>query len=208
MRSQITTTQINDAGAAVHSKPQEDFNGLLTQLNSAVSKNPTASGASVSSRGATVASANARAASYQSQLDALNSSVANAKQNNWIGYMKALKALPQQMANTGVNGGGTESSLVRLNAAYGGANNDIDREVLSQRTTLEQQLAAAKATANAARKAGASSGSSSSSNYITNANGNIISESQQAELNSIIQRMGAAGYSDNEILQILQSAGF
>ncbi len=185
-----------------------DFNAQLKKLNEETLSNPTSKSRSNSfSRGAakTFNEANAQAAEYQSQLDSLNANVADTKQKNWIKYMKAIKALPQQMANTGINGGTTESSLVRLNAAYGGANNDVDKEVLVNRTNLQERVKAARAMAEAAKKRLGNSGGSS---YVTNAYGNILNNAQQTELNSIIQRMSTMGYSDEQIQSTLQNAGF
>lgn len=180
----------------------------LNNLNNKVMNNPTATGknsASLAAATNALNEANAQAASYQSQLDTLNANVAEAKQNNWIQYMKAAKALPQLLANSGSNGGKSETSSVRLLTSLGSANNDVDKEVLADKTNLEAQVKAANATAAAARKRLANAGSGE---YVTNAYGNILNNAQQSELDNIIRGMEGLGYTKEQIYAAAQKAGF
>ena len=190
----------------------------LKDLNKSVSKNETKSGrigganSALSSANAALDGANADLAAYQSQLDILNADTENSKRENWIRYMKALKALPQQMANNGINGGNTESSLVRLNANYGTNANNIDMNAMPQRTNLQAQIKAAQAVVDNARAAAAQAANNArsvgSANYVTNAAGNILSGSQQQTLNNIISRMSGLGLSSQQIQNYLSQAGF
>lgn len=67
----------------------------------------------------------------------LNSTYDTSSKQNYLNYMQNQKALPSQLQKLGVNGGASESALLRLNTAYG--NNIANNE--SARNTALSELA-------------------------------------------------------------------
>lgn len=79
------------------------------------------------------------------QTAAKNASYDRAQNANYINYMLAQKALPEQMARLGLSGGASESSLMRQNTNYAntrfnteaGRQNDINAINQTMNTNLE-----------------------------------------------------------------------
>jgi hypothetical protein len=96
----------------------------------------------------------ARQRAAQAAYDAMMQNQGNINANSdeaarqaYIQYMNNQKALPQQMAASGLNGGATESSMVGLNTAYGENVNSVNMERNKALKELAAQAAAAKANA-------------------------------------------------------------
>jgi hypothetical protein len=66
----------------------------------------------------------------QQQRTAREASAARQQNANYINYMLATKALPEQMARMGLSGGATESSILRQNTNYNNTryNTDVARQ--------------------------------------------------------------------------------
>lgn len=94
---------------------------------------------------------NAKEREYTAQQAALEQQREKELRQAYVRQQQALAQLPEQLAAAGINGGAAESSLVRLNRAYGSQRADIDREYgQAYRELLAQQAADA---ADAAEKA-------------------------------------------------------
>lgn len=97
---------------------------------------------------------------YNTQAEKLKTESDRALQEAYIQSRMARKALPQQLAAMGLQGGPTETSLVRLQNNYANARNDIQQGYLDNLASLDlsyyekqqdinAQIAAAKAQAEA-----------------------------------------------------------
>lgn len=89
----------------------------------------------------------AREDAYTAQQTALQQERESALRQAYIGQQQALAQLPEQLATAGINGGAAESSLVRLNRAYGSKRADIGGQYAKASGELQVQQAAAAADA-------------------------------------------------------------
>jgi len=85
-----------------------------------------------------------------SQIQAANADADRVQNANYINYMMAQKAMPEQLARLGVNGGASESSLIRANTNYatmrGRAETDRANQISKINSNLSNGLAEYKAT--------------------------------------------------------------
>lgn len=71
--------------------------------------------------------------------NATNGSYDNANRQNYIKYMQQRRSLPDSLNRLGVNGGATESSLLRLQTAYGNQRNSNEQARNSALSSLAQK---------------------------------------------------------------------
>ena len=75
------------------------------------------------------------------QQTAANNQAFDKQQNaNYINYMMAQKAMPEQMARMGLTGGATESSIVRMNTNYANTRGNTEAQRNTANTGITTQL--------------------------------------------------------------------
>lgn len=89
----------------------------------------------------------AREQAYAAQQTALQDQREEALRQAYISQQQSLLQLPEQLAGAGINGGAAESSLVRLNRAYGSQRADINSQYARAYGELQTQRAASAADA-------------------------------------------------------------
>ena len=84
----------------------------------------------------------AREQAYAAQQSALQTQREDALRQAYISQQQMLNQLPEQLAAVGINGGAAESSLIRLNRAYGSQRADIGKQYAQAYRELQAQKAA------------------------------------------------------------------
>lgn len=75
------------------------------------------------------------------QVNARNQAASKAQNQNYINYMMAQKAMPEQMARMGLSGGASESALLRQNLNYQNLRGNTEAQRASEVATINQNLA-------------------------------------------------------------------
>ena len=75
------------------------------------------------------------------QVEARNQAAQKAQNQNYINYMMAQKAMPEQMARLGLSGGATESSMLRQNLNYQNLRGNTEAQRAAEVGSINQNLA-------------------------------------------------------------------
>jgi len=84
--------------------------------------------------------ANQANAQAQQQIKARQAAAEKQQNQNYINYMMAQKAMPEQMARLGLTGGATESALLRQNLNYANTRYNTNAAAQSDIGTINQNL--------------------------------------------------------------------
>lgn len=74
------------------------------------------------------------------QIEARNQAANKAQNQNYINYMMAQRAMPEQMARLGLSGGATESSLLRQNLNYQNLRGNTEAQRAAEVASINQNL--------------------------------------------------------------------
>lgn len=75
------------------------------------------------------------------QVEARNQAAQKAQNQNYINYMMAQRAMPEQMARLGLSGGATESSMLRQNLNYQNLRGNTEAQRAAEVGSINQNLA-------------------------------------------------------------------